>query len=73
MAIRTTLTLGAALVATLAGFVSLDAQRAPAIPAPAKTRIGVFDSRMVALAYYNSEPQRTAMQRMAAEAIQPQQ
>ena len=67
MAIRTTLTLGAALVATLAGFVSLDAQRAPAAPASTKTRIGVFDSRMVALAYYNSEPQRAAMQQMAAE------
>ena len=62
---RTSLTLGAALVVILTSSASLDAQRGAATPPPAKTRIGVFDSRMVALAYYNSEAQRAAMQQLA--------
>lgn len=67
MAIRITVALGAALVATLTGLASLEAQRPAATPGSARTRIGVFDSRMVALAYYNSEPQRAAVQQMTAD------
>lgn len=67
MAMRIRITFGAVLVATFAGLASLNAQRPGAPPAQAKTRIGVFDSRMVALAYYNSEPQRAAIRQMAAD------
>ncbi len=50
-------------IAALTGAVG--AQTASSAPAPApaqKVRIGVFDSRMVALAYYNSDEHRRFLQ-----------
>lgn len=50
-------------IAALTGAVA--AQTAPAAPAPAgaqRVRVGVFDSRLVALAYYNSPEYRAFMQ-----------
>lgn len=67
MTMRITATFGAVLVAAAAGLASLDAQRPAATAGQGKTRIGVFDSRMVAIAYYNSEPQRAAIQQMQAD------
>ena len=39
----------------------------PAAPAEQKVRIGVFDSRMVALAYYNGDEHRKLMQDLMAQ------
>ena len=55
-------------IAALTGAVG--AQTASSVPAPApaqKVRIGVFDSRMVALAYYNSDEHRKFTQDLMAQ------
>jgi hypothetical protein len=50
-------------IAALTGAISAQTpSSAPAPSAAQKVRVGVFDSRMVALAYYNSDEQRTFMQ-----------
>ncbi len=50
-------------IAALTGAVSAQTPSSAAAPSAAqKVRVGVFDSRMVALAYYNSDEQRTFMQ-----------
>jgi hypothetical protein len=55
-------------IAALTGAVA--AQTSSSVPAPAagqKVRVGVFDSRMVALAYYNSDEHRRFTQDLMAQ------
>lgn len=60
-----TLTLAAALCVAA---VTVAAQSTATRPAPAQqTRIGVFDSRLVALAYYNSEEHRQLVRRISSD------
>jgi hypothetical protein len=55
-------------IAALTGAVA--AQTSSSVPSPAagqKVRVGVFDSRMVALAYYSSDEHRRFMQDLMAQ------
>ena len=67
MTMRPTLTLGAALVATLAVLLSPWRAARPHHSCTGEDQDRGFDSRIVALAYYNSEAQRAAMQQMTAD------
>jgi hypothetical protein len=55
-------------IAALAGAVSAQSTTSGSAPATApKVRIGVFDSRFVALAYYNSDEHRRFMQDLMSQ------
>ena len=65
---RQIIALAAALVLSsfLVGPTATPVARAQGNP-PAKIRVGVFDSRIVALAYYNTDEHQRAMQQMMTE------